>query len=140
MGGTLWDFSPPRIVDSSNNASPQLQKYLSGNRGRWGGNSTRQLNHTEASKLEGNGYKVTGGAGRASEEWIPGPSGSTKGGTWVDITATKGAQTIRIQTVTTMADGVTPIAFEAAAALRIRAAFPNDILILVAKKTGKVIP
>lgn len=86
------------------------------------------------------GTRVTGGAGRASEEWISGPNGGTKGGTWVDITATNGTQTTRVQTVTTYADGITPIRSETAAADRIRAAFPNDQLILVSKRTGQVIP
>jgi filamentous hemagglutinin len=69
------------------------------------------------------------GAGRGCEGWA-----------WVDITAANGTQTTRIQTVTTLADGVTPTATEAAAAARIRAAFPNDTLILVSKQTGLVIP
>jgi filamentous hemagglutinin len=58
----------------------------------------------------------------------------------VDITATNGTQTVRIQTVSTLADGVTLTPFEAAAAARIRAAFPNDGLIVVSKNTGQVIP
>lgn len=69
-----------------------------------------------------------------------GRTGGTRGGTWVDITATNGTKIFRIQTVTTLADGVTPTASEAAAAARIRAAFPNDQLILVSKSTGKEIP
>jgi filamentous hemagglutinin len=76
---------------------------------------------------------VYGGAGRASEEWIPGPGGGTQGGTWVDISATNGSSTIRVQTVTTLADGVTPTASESAAAGRIMAAFPGDTLLLIPK-------
>jgi filamentous hemagglutinin len=52
----------------------------------------------------------------------------------VDITATNGTSTVRIQTIDTLADGVTPTAAEAAAAARIEAAFPKDELILVPKK------
>jgi hypothetical protein len=111
-----------------------LQQYLNGAGGRWGGSATRQLNHQLATVLEDQGFRITGGAGRAAEEWIPGPGGATTGGTWVDITATNGTQTIRIQTVTTLADGVTPIASEAGAAARIRAAFPNDLLLIVPKR------
>ena len=62
------------------------------------------------------------------------------GGTWVDISGTNGTQTIRIQTVSTLADGVTLTPAEAAAAARINAAFPNDTLILVSKQTGQAIP
>lgn len=83
--------------------------------------------------LENQGFRVTNGAGRGPEEWIRGPGGGTSGGTWVDITATNGSRTVRIQTIDTLADGVTPTAREAAAAERIRKAFPNDELILVPK-------
>lgn len=118
---------PPRT------STPLRDRYLNEKGGRWGGTPTRTLNDRLATDLEGKGYTVTGGAGRASEEWIPGPGGGTTGGTFVDITATDGASTLRIQTVTTLADGVTPTPGELAAAARIRAAFPNDILQLVPK-------
>lgn len=114
--------------------SPLMQRYLSESGGRWGNASTRTLNDRIATQLEQRGYTVVGGAGRASEEWIPGVGGGTKGGTFVDITATNGSQTIRVQTVTTLADGVTPTASELAAAQRIQAAYPNDILQLVPKQ------
>jgi filamentous hemagglutinin len=54
-------------------------------------------------------------------------------GPFVDFTATDGTTTIRIQTIDTLADGITPTAAEAAAATRIRSAFPNDQLLLVPK-------
>jgi hypothetical protein len=76
------------------------------------------------------------GAGRESEEWIPGPQGK-KGGTWVDITAQSGATKVRIQTIDTLRDGSTPTPREAAAAERIRLAFPQDVLILVPKVPKK---
>jgi hypothetical protein len=116
--------------------SPLLKRYLEESGGRWGGTGVRQLNHRLASELEAEGWTVTGGAGRFSEEFIRGP----KGVAWVDITATKGTQTVRIQTVTTLADGITLEASEVAKAAKIRAAFPNDKLILVSKQTGKVLP
>jgi filamentous hemagglutinin len=40
----------------------------------------------------------------------------------------------RVQTIDTLADGVTPTQAEAAARDRIRAAFPNDELILIPKR------
>jgi len=113
--------------------SPLLERYVSETGGRWGGTETRLLNDRLATELEGQGYRVTGGAGRASEEWIPGPGGGTRGGTFVDITATNGSSTVRTQTVTTLSDGITPTPAEAAAAARIRAAFPNDELRIVPK-------
>lgn len=110
-----------------------LERYLNRSGGRWGGTPTRLLNDVVATSLEEEGWKVTRGAGRDSEEWIPGPSGGTDGGNWVDITARKGGQTVRVQTVTTLADGITPTPDEQAAINRIRAEFPNDILIVVPK-------
>jgi RHS repeat-associated protein len=130
--GSLW---ANRAASAAEEADPALlQRYLTESGGRWGGTQTRLLNHQLASNLEDEGFTITGGAGRASEEWIPGPGGGTKGGTFVDITATNGENTIRVQTVSTLTDGVTPTPAEAAAAERINAAFPNDELRLVPKK------
>jgi hypothetical protein len=109
-----------------------LQDYLGGSGGRWGGSATRALNNDLATQLENQGFTITGGAGRASEEWIPGPGGGTTGGKFVDITASDGTSAIRIQTVSTYANGA-PTATEAAAANRIQAAFPGDHLILIPK-------
>jgi len=117
--------------------TPEQQAYFDhyflGSGGRWGGNSTRSQNGELAEVFKANGYKVVGGAGEKPEEWIPGPGGGSKGGTYVDLTVRKGDETIRIQTVSTLADGKTPTPAEAAAAARIRARFPNDRLILIPK-------
>jgi hypothetical protein len=86
-----------------------------------------------SSFLKSSGFRITGGAGRAPEEWILGPGGGTKGGTFVDITATNGRTTIRIQTQTTLMDGKTPTPGERAAEGRIRQAFPNDTLWTIPK-------
>jgi filamentous hemagglutinin len=120
--------------------TPELQRYLNESGGRWGGTATRQLNDKIATDLKNQGFQITGGAGRRPEEWFPGPGGGTKGGTFVDITAKKGTETVRVQTVSTLADGVTLTANEAAAAARIRAKFPGEQLILVSKQTGQIIP
>jgi len=119
-------------VTTTTESSSLLQKYLRGFGGRWGGRATRLQNHEIANQLEREGWTITGGAGRAAEEWIPGPFGGKKGSTWVDITATRNGQTLRIQTVDTYADG-TMTAREAAAAARIRAAFPNDAIQTIPK-------
>lgn len=112
---------------------PQLQHYLDGSGGRWGSSDTRALNDWIATELKNQGYRIQG-AGRGPEEWIPGPNGGTKGGTYVDITATKaGSPTIRVQTVTTTGGTLNPTPAEVAAGARIRAAFPNDQLILAPK-------
>ncbi|HEU4653051.1 MAG TPA: hypothetical protein VFS47_03645 [Steroidobacteraceae bacterium] len=122
-----------------NTSDPLLTRYLEGAGGRWGGNSTRIQNDEIASQyVKANpGAVVTGGAGRAPEEWIPGPGGTLIGGTFVDITIRNGSSTTRIQTVTTLADGVTLTPAEAAAAQRIRTSFPNDQLILIPKVKRK---
>lgn len=110
------------------------ERYLGGSGGRWGRSATRQLNDEIATALEKEipGCRVRGDA-RSSEEWIPGPGGGRDGGTFVDITVTNGSRTIRVQTIDTLADGVTPTPREAAAAARIRAQFPGDELRLIPK-------
>jgi RHS repeat-associated protein len=122
-----------RAAAASETRSPLLQRYLSESGGRWGSNATRALNNKLAAELIDRGYTITGGVGRAAEEYIPGAGPGTKGGTFVDLTAMKGSKTIRIQTINTLADGVTPTPSETAAAARIRAAFPNDELRLIPK-------
>lgn len=115
---------------------------MRGSGGRWGGKATRELNDQIARRMkrEFPGSKVRGDA-QSSEEWIPAPNGGKSGGTFVDITVdTADGRTIRVQTVDTLADGVTPTPREAAAAARIRSAFPGDELLLVSKRTGEQLP
>jgi len=121
-------------VSSASNDAALLERYLSGSGGRWGSSRTRLLNDRIATMWEQEGWNVVRGAGRASEEWIAGPNGGLKGGTWVDITLSKDGVTIRIQTVDTLADGITPIAREIDAAKRIQTKFPKDKLILIPKE------
>lgn len=103
--------------------------------GRLGGAATRAQNASIAADLESQGYTIIGGGGRLAEEYIPGAGPGTRGSTYVDITAqhnTTGAIT-RVQTIDTLADG-SPTAREAAAAARIRSAFPSDTLQLIPKE------
>jgi RHS repeat-associated protein len=106
--------------------------------GRIGSVSTRLQNLRLAAYLRSKGWRITGGGNVAPEEYIPGPGGGRSGSTYVDITATRSVgdnpRTLRVQTVTTRADGITPNREELAAAARIRLAFPNDKLILVPKQ------
>lgn len=121
----------------SETLSPFTQRYLSESGGRWGSTATREQNYAITRELDTREYTFGDrpGGGLGPEEYIAGPGGGSKGGSYVDITATApNGRTVRIQTVTTRADGVTPTASEAAAAARIRAAFPNDKLILVPKR------
>ncbi len=121
---------------SSNGRSDFTNRYLSESGGRWGTSETRQLNYDVGRSLGQSGYSVTGGGGIASEEYIPGAGPGTRGGTYVDVTAEPMngiGPKVRVQTVTTMADGVTPTSSEAAAAARIRAAYPDDKLVILPK-------
>lgn len=132
-------------------ANPQDSKVLrdwlegaDGYGGRWGSKEVRELNHAWASKYENEGWTVSHGAGRpsagnprGSEEFFRGPAAGDK--TYVDITLKKGNETMRVQTVTTKADGVTLEAWETNAVARIRGQFPQDKLVVVSKQTGKVI-
>jgi RHS repeat-associated protein len=107
------------------------ERYIFGSGGRFGSNTTRRLNSSLADTFSDAGFKVLGGA-YDKEEFIKGTGPGNKGGTFVDLTVTDGKQVIRVQTVDLTAKGeLTPA--EASAAARIRAKFPNDKLILVAK-------
>jgi hypothetical protein len=103
--------------------------------GRLGSASTRQLNSAIAGKLEQHGWEITGGGGRAPETFLPGAGPGTKGGNFTDITAVRNGEVLHVNTVSTLADGVTPTAQEAAAAAAIRAKLgAGEKLILVPKK------
>ena len=103
--------------------------------GRLGSPETRQLNSTIADLLRARGWTITGGGGVAPEEYLPPLNGGRKGANYLDVTATKNGQTIRINTVSTNADGITPTKSEAAAAALISAKKPDDPLILIPKGT-----
>lgn len=128
-----------QLGDTPSVAGPSqfTQDYLAGSGGRWGTQATRQLNYDVGQTLEKSGkYKVIGGGGITSEEYIPGPGPGTTGGSYVDITAKPVdgvGPTVRVQTVTTLANGITPTPSEAAAAARISNAYPSDILVLIPK-------
>ncbi|MER9410020.1 RHS repeat-associated core domain-containing protein [Mesorhizobium sp. M0589] len=117
--------------------SPFTQRYLTESGGRWGSTTTRQQNYAISQEMGTRSYSFPArpGGGIGSEEYIPGSGPGSSGGTYVDITATApNGRTVRVQTVTTLPDGVTPTPSEAAAAARIRAAFPNDKLLIVPKR------
>ncbi len=114
------------------------QRYLSGRGGRWGGPATRAQNVALREQFEALGFVPTNGGGAGPEEWIAGPGGTVRGGRFADITMeyTHPALdpiTLRIQTVSTRSDGVTPTRAETDAARAIQAANPKDILIMVPK-------
>ena len=86
-----------------------------------------------ATEMESRGFTITGGGGRLPEEYLADKGGGRLGSSFPDITATKDGRTLRVNTVDTYSDGVTPTAREAANATRIRAQTPGDHLLLVPK-------
>ena len=101
--------------------------------GRLGKESTRAHIDDVATEMERRGFEITGGGNRLPEEYLPGPGGGRKGSSFPDITATKNGRTVRVNTVDTRADGVTPSTREANNAARIRSQTPGDHLLLVPK-------
>ena len=68
------------------------------------------------------------------ERYLPGPGGGQKGNNYADITATKNGITLRINTIDTLSDGVTPTRREAAAAALIRSKIgSSDPFLLIPK-------
>jgi hypothetical protein len=126
------------LAAGSSTSTPPLsaftQRYLTESGGRWGNTATRSQNYNLALDYQNQGYNVTFGGGFRREEYIGGSGPGNRGGTFVDLTVvSRDGRTIRIQTVDTLSDGITPTPREAAAAARIRAAFPNDELRLIPK-------
>jgi hypothetical protein len=104
--------------------------------GRLGKPSTRDQNRQIANQLKKRGYSITGGGGEKPEEYIPGCGPGTKGSNFIDITAQhkQTGRIIRINTVDTLVDGVTPNAKEAASADLIHSKLPpGDHLVLIPK-------
>ncbi len=101
--------------------------------GRLGKQSTRAHIDDVASEMEKRGWEITGGGNRLPEEYLPGPGGARKGSSFPDITATKDGRTLRVNTVDTRVNGVTPTTREATNAARIRSQTPGDHLLLIPK-------
>jgi filamentous hemagglutinin len=123
--GRVVGYAAPEVFDFT-------ARYLAGSGGRWGGSATRAQNVAISEDLEGLDAAIISGGGRGSEEFIRGTNGGR--GTYVDLTARMSdGSTVRVQTVTTMANGALTSG-EAAAAARIRSAFPDDTLLTIPKE------
>lgn len=109
-----------------------FSSFLAAEGGRLGSDLTRGHVADVAAEMESRGWKITGGGGKLPEEYMRGPNGRL-GSSYPDITATKNGRTLRVNTVDTYANGITPTAREAANAARIRAQTPGDHLLLVPK-------
>ena len=129
----------PEIAPAGSAELPERSPALEPSRGgRLGSAATRAHNAEIAAELERNGCTITNGGGQWPEEYIRGSGPGTLGSTYVDITAVNretGAVT-RVQTVDTLSGGG-PTPREAASAARIRAKFPNDVLILIPKRSTR---
>jgi hypothetical protein len=87
-------------IDKVADAVRSLEKVEDGAKatGRLGGQEHRAKVAEEAKRLVNDGYEIRGGGGQRKEEYLAGSSkGTTKGGNYVDITATKEGKTIRVQ-------------------------------------------
>ena len=98
--------------------------------GRLGSQATRAHIADVAAELKSRGWQITGGGGEFAEEYLRGAGGGRLGSNWVDITAMKDGRTLRINTIDTLADGITPTAREAAAAAAIRAKTGGHLLLI----------
>jgi RHS repeat-associated protein len=101
--------------------------------GRLGNSLTRQHLAEVAAEMEARGWTIIHGGGKFPEEYLPGPGGGQLGSSFVDLTATKSGRTLRVNTIDTYVDGVTPTPREAVNAARIRSQTPGDHLLLVPK-------
>src|SRR6266542_1373975 len=95
-----------------------------GRPGRLGNKGTQEHIKGIAGKLKDHGWEINCGGGKKGEEYIPGPGGARTGSSYPDITATKGDKTLRVNTIDTRANGVTPTTREADNAARIRSQKP----------------
>jgi hypothetical protein len=105
-----FNFIAGAVFQASINASG-ISGTTNSTGGRLGSDATRAQNSQIADYLESEGYTITGGGNRPNlkEEYLPGPDGGTQGSNYVDITAVKDGQTIRINTVDTYANGTPTI-------------------------------
>jgi hypothetical protein len=113
---------------------PVIEEPIPTSGGRLGNSTTRGQIVEIAAELKNRGWTITGGGGELPEEYLPGAGGGTKGSNYLDITATKNGKVLRINTVDTLSDGVTPTRREAAAAALIRSKIgPGEHLLLIPK-------
>ena len=114
-----------------------IRSFFSINRnaggGRLGNQITRDHVRSVANELRRRGYRIERGGNRFPEEYIPGPDGGRKGSSFPDITATKNGRTLRVNTIDTRVDNITPSARELTNATKIRSQKPGDHLLLIPK-------
>jgi hypothetical protein len=98
--------------------------------GRRGNQATRDQIDDVSKELENRGYEITHGGNGLKEEFLEGPNGGVLGGSFVDITAVKDGQTLRINTVDTYKRSGKPTNREATNAARIRNQTGGHLLLI----------
>ena len=109
--------------------------------GRLGSAETRALNEKIAQEYLATGNWALKSGGGTAEQLIPGKGGGALGGAYGDVVL-QNIQTgkeLIINTVTTRADGITPVAREIAAGIKIQNLRPDSEFQMVSKITGGVI-
>ncbi len=110
------------------------------NRGCLGGPITQSQLDEIARELESRDWRIThiGHWPELKEEYIPGIGGGVNGSVRFDLTASKGTRTLRVQTVDTLADGITPNSRELANVTRgrmlLRMKGENPHVLLIPKR------
>lgn len=108
-----------------------------GKGGRLGSPWTRRHVREVADGMEARGWTIIGGGGRFPEEYLPGPGGARKGSAYPDITATKNGRTLRVNTVDTLRDCITPTLRERRNANKILGLSPGDHLLIIPKPSTR---
>jgi hypothetical protein len=134
MGGTIGAAfqiagRAPRSAKGESSVEPVSETALATG-GRLGNQATRNHVDQVATEMEKRGWQISNGGGRAPEEYLAGPGGARLGSSYPDITATKNGKTLRVNTIDTLANGVTPTKREADNATRIRAQTGEHVLLV----------
>jgi hypothetical protein len=115
---TVYTFDSNYGSSAANSAASTQSVVSQKTGGRLGSAATRQQVREIAECLENDGWKITGGGGIEKEEYLAPKNGY--GANYVDITAIKNGQILRINTVTVNSLGI-PVTRELNAAISINA-------------------
>jgi hypothetical protein len=107
---------------------------------RWGSPAVRRQNYELALEYQRKGWTPKGGAGFASEETLVKDINGQTIKAYPDITLEKDGKILRIQTVSTYADGRLKPGELAEAQKILAIQKPGDELLLIEKGTGNVVP
>jgi RHS repeat-associated protein len=116
-GSLLGGEGTPKEAASPRALGAVLERIIGNLGGRLGNEVTRAHIRQVAKELEARGWGIRNG-------------GARKGSSYPDITAVKGGKTLRVNTVDTRADGITPTTREAANAARIREQTGEHLLLI----------